>query len=306
MNEKQININKLLQYNEKESKLYMPNEIFNDLKASGIKSKHIPLAYSYYYLISWLYRYTKYQIGTIIDHKLIKQLLGYSPTYPEIDYIIKRNGELDKIGYTTTEKDIPLSWTFEDDFLDFYMLSDLDEDMQRIIKQQLSRKYTIKFPNKAFHRSRESEEDKYLDGTFYDISNTHLVEFEVFTFCMNKKEIGVTGFYLWSYLKIKNQLYSGGYDVSLDDLSCETGIARSTMCEYLNRLKEYKMIKCVHNQEYFCFGLDSDEKKANTYITNEWEYFSDSKMKIERMKFVSTKEHEQIVENREGLVELFG
>src|SRR5690606_30549103 len=113
---------------------------------------------------------------------------------------------LDNIGYTITDKDFPLGWTYEDKFLEFNMLSDLDEDSQRLIKQQYSRKFTVKYPVKAFYRSNVSEEDNYLDGTFFEVENTHLVPFNVFLFCMSKKDIGCTGFYLWSFIKMKNQL----------------------------------------------------------------------------------------------------
>lgn len=299
-------LNDKLQYNDKESKIFMPNEIFKDLQASGIKNKHIPLAYSYYYLICWLYRYAKYGAMNDIDNKKIKEILGYSPTYPEIDYIIKKNGTLDQIGYTITVKDFPLLWTYEDDFLDFDLLSDMDEDTQRVVKQQYSRKYSVKFPPKAFHRTKESEDDSYLDGTFYEVDNTHLIPFEVFAFCMSKKELECMGFYLWSYLKMQNQMFNGGYDISLDDLAVDTKIPRSTMCVYLNALREYGMINCYHNQEYFSFGLSDDEKKANTYVTTEWNEFIDDRKSVSKLRFVSVKEHEEIKENKDGLVELFG
>ncbi|MBD8006271.1 hypothetical protein [Bacillus norwichensis] len=49
-----------LQFNEKESDVFIHNEIFEDLKKSDIRKVHIPFTYSYYYLINWLYRNTKY------------------------------------------------------------------------------------------------------------------------------------------------------------------------------------------------------------------------------------------------------
>lgn len=297
-------LNKLI-YNNKESKLFMPNEIFDDIQASGIKNKHIPLAYSYYYLVSWLYRYAKYGVINGLDNKVIKQILGYSPTYPEIDYIIKKNGLLDTLRYTSTTKDFPILWAYEDKILSFDLLSDFEEDVQKVIKQQHSRKYTVKYPVKAFYRSKESEEDHYEDGTFFEVDNTHLVPFEVFMFCMSKKELGCTGFYLWSYLQMQNQKFAGGYDVSLDDLASEVKIARSTMCEYLGSLREYEMIKCQHNQDYFCLALSNEEKKANTYVTCDWNSFSEQKRKVSRMKVISVKEYEKIKENREELSELF-
>lgn len=283
-------INEILQYNEKESKLFIHNEIFNDLKHNLNRSNHIPFAYSYYYLICWLYRYAKYGQLTI-DNKSIKKILGYSPTYPEIDYIIKKNGVLDVIGYTITAKDYPISWTFDNNCLDFFMLRDCDEETQKLVKGTKSRKYTVKFPPKAFHRTQESEEGNHLDGTFYDVSNTHLIPFEVFMFCMSKKDIGCTGFYLWSYLKMQNQLFEGGYDISLDDLSNEVSIPRSTMCKYLNTLRAYSMINCYHNQQFFCIALKEEDRKSNTYMTNDYELFSDKPIDFKRIKVVKVNEY---------------
>ncbi|MGG4039284.1 hypothetical protein [Heyndrickxia ginsengihumi] len=181
-------IKESLQFNKKETNIFMPNEIFNDLQNNIKKSVHIPFAYSYYYLITWLYRYAKY--GSIsIDNKNIKEILGYNKDYKPIDYIIKKNGILDLMEYTITTKDHPISWEVNDNYLNFSMLSDFDEETIKTIKKIKSRKYMIKFPYKSFFRTKESEEDNYEDGTFYDVSNTHLIPFEVFMFCMSKKEI---------------------------------------------------------------------------------------------------------------------
>lgn len=284
-------IEKYLQYNEKESNLFIHNEIFKDLQDNFKKTNHIPVAYCYYYLISWLYRYAKY--GSFnIDNKKIKEILGYHQDSKGIDYIMKKNGVLDLMGYTITTKDFPISWTFEDDFLDFDLLSQFDEDMQKIIKETLiSRKYTIKYPPKAFHRTKESEEDNYLDGTFYEVDNTHLVPFEVFMYCMSKKEIGCTGFYLWSYLKMQNQIYSSGYDVPMRQLAIEIGIPYNTMVDYLKALRQYNMVNVIHNQEYFCVLLDDSKRKANTYITNDIESFNDRPVEYEKIKVVQANEY---------------
>jgi hypothetical protein len=292
-----------LNYDSKESPLYMPNEIFDDLQKGVNKRKYIPFAYSYYYLISWLYRYTKY--GSVeIENKILKSILGYSSTYTEIDYLIKKNGILDQIGYTLTEKDYPTSWLYDGD-LEFTLLSDFNEDIQKLMKGTRSRKFAIKYPIKAFHRNGNQE---IIDGTFYEFDRTHLIPFEVFLFCMSKKEIGVTGFYLWSYLKMKNQLHKQGYDISIGDLSDETMIPRSTLCEYLGKLRGYRMIDCYYNQEFFCLALKEDDRKANTYVTNERRQFSDEMVNVEKIKFVNVEKYENMMKEKanvdlEGLFE---
>jgi hypothetical protein len=298
-----------LQYNEKERMLFIPNEIYNDLHKNVNKRHHISFAFSYYYLITWLYRYTKY--GYIrIDNKIIKWILGYNPTYPEIDYIFKKNGLLDQMEYTITVKDFPVSWSFDDEFLEFTMLSDMDEHTQKIIKENLSRKYTVKFPVKAFHRYTEDEEMKkeyvngYEDGTFYEFDNTHIVPFDVFLFCISKQEVGLTGFYLWSYLKCQNQLYNDGYDISVDDLSIETHIPRSTLCNYLSSLRSYKMIDVLHNQKFFCLAINENERKANTYVVNNYDKFVNEPIEYEKMGVVKVKEYlKTLKENKINLIE---
>ncbi|MEH7393324.1 hypothetical protein [Bacillus sp. JJ1474] len=297
-------IEKLLQYHERESKVFIPNEILEELKCHIPNSPHIAFAYSYYYLICWLYRYAKYGVINDIDNKKIKEILGYTAITKGLDYLIKKNGVLDDLGYTITTKDFPLSWTYEDDFLEFDLLSDMDEDIQRNVKQQYSRKYTIKFPPKAFHRTKESKEDSYLDGTFYEVDNTHLIPFEVFLFCMSKKELECTGFYLYSYIKRMNDYHSGGWDVSIENMALDTGIAENTLIRYLDQLRKYKMIEGIHNQEYFCLALDPSERKANTYITNDFDLFTYKPQFYEKIKVMSSHDYYKLRE--EEFENLFG
>lgn len=291
-----------LYFNSQESSLYMPNEVFDDLQRGIEKSVHIPFAYAYYYLISWLYRYAKY--GNInIDNKMIKRILGYNPTYQEINYLIKKNGILDSMEYTSTVKDYPVSWTFENNELEFMLLSDFDKEMQKYINGTRSRKYSIKFPTKGFHRQVDTND--ILDGTFYEISNTHSVPFEVFAFCMSKKEIGCTGFYIWCYLQMKNQMYENGYDVSLDGLTHETGVAKRTLIHYLGVLRGYRMVDCYYNQEYFCVALKEEDRNANTYKTNSWNVFSDVKVEYSRLRVMKKEEYERLSERKiDGMSEI--
>lgn len=278
-----IELQKRLFYDSKENVMYMPNEIFDDFQ-KYIKPVHIPFAYSYYYLISWLYRYAKYGEYPF-DNKDIKEILGYHATNKKLDYLIKTNGLLDEIGYTETVKNYPIEWKY-DDGLDFTMFSELNADDQKIIQQTRSRKYFVKFPVKGIFRTQESLQEEIVDGTFYDLSNTHEVPFEVFLFCMSNKEINVTGFYLWSYLKMKNQHYEQGYDVSVEQLCNDIGMARRTLMKYLKVLKQYNMIQSIFNQEYYSVQLSKEERKANTYEINNFDLFSHKQEKIERMMYV--------------------
>ena len=284
-------IKELLQYNEMESKVFVPNELFEDLKKSNIKRVHIPVAYSYYYIINYLYRYTKYY-ETKVDNKQIKEILGYHRDQQSIDYIIKKNGELDKIGYTQTVKDFPILWEFNEfEGLQFSMLSDMDEFTQHDIKQHFSRKYSIKYPIKAFVREYDEEGNIDEEGTFYSISNTHCIPFEVFIFCMENEKLGCTAFYLYSFISKMNDKFADGYDISIKKLASETGISKKTLERYLDRLNQYKMIETIYNQPYFCLALDPKERKSNTYIIKEFDQFTYTPRPYEKLKVIKSNEY---------------
>ncbi|MCA1025703.1 hypothetical protein LCM23_06335 [Cytobacillus kochii] len=274
-----------LNFHPMESKIFMPNELFQDLSVLKTKgSNHITFAYSFYYLISWLYRFAKYDQFHLTIREL-KEILGYNKTYGGLDYIIKKGGVLDQIGYTSHANNYPIAWEYDTE-LKFTLLNELDNETQSIIKSNKSRKYSIKLPAKGFYRNKDSD---YFDGTFYEVDRTHLIPFEAFKFSMSKKELGCTGFYLWSYLKMRTQQFENGYDSCIDDLSVETMIPRSTLLQYLVLLREYRMITCDYNQNFFSFNLLKEERKANTYRVNDFEEFSDLKLQVTTMKFIGSK-----------------
>lgn len=281
----------------------MPNEIFDDLNAAIKNTPHIAFAYSYIYLITWIYRYSKHTvINNGIGNSTIKKILGYKPETRTVNYLITKGGLLDQIGYTTTVRDIPVGVEVDEGgVLEFTLLSALDDrtasiytygySIEKTVRDNLPKNFTVKFPVKAFHRTKESEDDNYEDGTFFDVENTHNIPFEVFIFCMGKKDIECTGFYLYCYLKHRNDIYESGYDVSLQDLSDETGIAERSLDKYLGFLKSYKLIDFIHNQEFFAVGLKDEERKANTYITNDYEMFNDKPVPFQRINIISKKEY---------------
>lgn len=299
----------LLEFNEKENKLFMPNEIFNDLKLY-IKdnSSHIAFAYSYIYLTTWLYRYTKYANVTVkLDQKKLKEILGYSPTYPEINYIIKKNGVLEQMNYLKTTTDYPVTWEFKVgeysdegiEELTFEMYSQFKDEYGLDYGLNLGRNFKVKYPVKAF--TRNSATDDILDGTFYEVDNTHLVPFEVFLYCASNNKVGLTGFYIWCYLKMKCQMFESGYDVSLNNLSSEVGISNRTLIKYIDRLKRYKMIDFCYNQDYFVWGLQKEDRKSTTYITNDYELFSDEPVAYEKIKRMSHEDYVKLQNYKEEI-----
>ncbi|WP_366162641.1 hypothetical protein ABXS71_06190 [Bacillus infantis] len=288
-------IEKCLDFYEKEI-IYMPNELFSELQENITNSSQLTFAYSYLYLITYLYRYCKYFRVSGIDNNKIKEILGYSNNTRSINSIIKKDGLLDELELTSTTKDFPIDWNYDSisKTMEFQMFSDLDERKDEILiattKRALNRKYSFKYPVRAFYRFPNDEELKedynkgYEDGTFFYVENTHQVPLEVFMFCMANEKIGCTGFYLYSYLKMKNDYYDGGYDCPVGKLAEETGIPTRTLSKYLDVLKKYNMVKCVVNQEYFVLGLPDEERKANTYITEDFFLFNDKPQSYEKIK----------------------
>ncbi|MED1206143.1 hypothetical protein P4T90_24400, partial [Heyndrickxia acidicola] len=155
-----------LKFNDEETNLYMPNEIFDDLKSLNIKpTPHLAFTYTYYYFITWLYRYTKFEHTKILTRN-IKEVLGYKPDYEKIDYIIKKNGLLDNASYTETTTNYPAYWEFDEwENLKFVLLSELDAEVKSL-GECLGANYKVKIPVKHVHRSVESNEDGYEDGVF--------------------------------------------------------------------------------------------------------------------------------------------
>jgi hypothetical protein len=289
-------IQELLQFNdEHENKVFMPNEIFNDLDQTSFKCpSHQHFAYSYIYFVYWQYRYNKHMSKYgLIDSKKIKEILGFNSDTKGLDYITKKNGLLDQMEYTSTVKDIPVAWELDEhNQIQFSMMSEY-EDVLSV--WNLPRKYSIKYPVKAFYRYPKDEEmqkeynEGYEDGTYYDISNTHEIPFNVFLYCMDNDQIGITGFYIYSFIKRKNDYYKGEWSISMEQMPNEIRLPRSTLLRYLDVLRKHRVVDAYHNQEYFCLALE--ERKANSYISNKFDEFTYKALTYQKMKIVTVEEY---------------
>ncbi|WP_409174835.1 hypothetical protein [Brevibacillus fortis] len=293
-------LKKILGSNDKD-KVFMPNEIFVDLKMHLKDSSHIAFAYSYYFVITYLYRNARYR--NVIDksgkeieinQSELKQILGYSKDNKTTNFIIKQNGILDQMGYTQTVSDFPtyierkilcLGKEKLSDELYIEMYSDMDLETKKYLKEN-RRNHKIKYPVKAFYRTPEDQKDSHQNGTFFFVDSTHGIPVDVFIYCMTNKEIGCVGFYLYSYLKRMNDMFEKGYDVPLERLSENTGIKPTTLDKYLDKLKAYNLISCIVRP--FVVGKPTDVKlKANTYRTHEFDQFLYTRQWYEKRKVMS-------------------
>jgi hypothetical protein len=229
-------------YNDEIKKIYMPNDIFNDLiNCNEFKSKiscvrnqenkvnryeknananHIAFAFSYLYLASYMYKYARftyyknYSEEIFIDDKIMYMILNSSPTSrgkDGISYITKKGGVLEKLGYIRKEGDYPLRVGYEIDpytkeidisSLDFVMFSDIKNELPSGDSKG-ARARKVNYPIRAFYLDEESERINYNDGYFYLVNNSTMIDINVFIYCMARRDLGTVGFYLYCFLKSK-------------------------------------------------------------------------------------------------------
>lgn len=262
---------KKIEYNELE-KIFIPNEIFKDLKENIKPTVHVAFAYCYYYLISYLYRYCKYvdNSNELLSQKDIKVLLGYSKDYKVVDYLTKKGGVLDVIGYTQTTGNYPIIWELIDKSeLVFYTSQDLKESNGASFPIN-NRNFKIKYPMKAFHRNAEGFNSRFKDGTFFTVENTHMIMPSAFMKAMENKKIGCIGFYLYGFFKQKSESYGNErYDATWPRLIKETGLSSATLNRYIKILEKADYIKVKRHTKYqtnYSGGLFANSYSVNNFL----------------------------------------
>lgn len=322
--------------NEYQREITLPNFLFdklNDLvKQKKLKSQHIGFTYSYIYLITYLCRYTKYDYFIPSTSK-IKEILGYSPTNKTLDYIIKENGLLDKDGITKTINDFPVvaMWEFNENYekvLNITFISELEDvkkfksdrfldvnnfnlDKSKLNEySKVGKKTKCKVPSFAFYQNHQDwESEKEYDGTFFkDYYDTGMdytyIDFNVFAYCMaNPDELGCNAFYLYCYLKHKNDVH-GSYNATSERLSEETSLSKITVEKYRNNMRAYNMINLIHEMDYFVIGIDKSERRASANKVNPYEWFGDEKTSYKKLGKISLKQYEKQKELKEEFKEL--
>lgn len=303
---------------EKENNLALPNELFELLlewkNKELIKSKHIPFVYSYLYLQTYMYRYSKYS-EYVPDNGEIKVLLGLKSNNITVDYIIKKGGILDSQGLTYSINDYPILTKWSDGILNFdrpkfltvkeesdYFSKVFNDDENAIKeaigyssyeiawrnKNKINNNQYCKIPTFAFYR--DINDFKYpinyleVDGTFYESNFTTIIPFIIFEFCMKNEELGCTAFYLYSYLKHKSEIHNGGYDANHIRLSNELGISKNTIIKYRNNLRKHKMLELQHNMKSLNPNIEYTERKVSTNLVLPFENFTKEELEYNKFK----------------------
>lgn len=253
-------------YRQDNYTIYTPNEIFEELKRSNIKPVHIPFAYSYYFLISYLYKMCAYDEITP-SQKELKEWLGFSSNNKTIDYIVKKGGVLDQLLHTQTTTDYPIA-CHKDDYgdIEFDTVQNEDDYMKNLYRSRHSARYIIKYPIKCFSRC-PVDDLNCLDGTFYQIYDTHRTELSTIKFMLSKNELAVTAFYIYQFLLYKCDKVEE-YDGTIEQISNEIGLCKATISKYVNLLNLYNCINIrVEINGYM---------KRNFYTVNNYTQFNDN------------------------------
>lgn len=332
---KEQELKELIDFKNKpyERNVAIPNSLFDDLKQlvqqKKLKKQHIGFTYSYIYLITYLARYSKYD-RFIPSVKMIKEILGYSPINKAIDYIIKENGLLDSVGITKTINDFPVVTTWENDYNNYNKameitfaseLQDINEfkneryldvniyklgNIDRSSLSKPNKNTKCKLPVFAFHNN--PNETDILDGLFFNADGEipfTLLDFNVFAFCMSKpEELGCNAFYIYSFLKHKNDIFKDGYDRTAKDLSIDLLLSHTTIEKYRDNMRSYQMMILIHNMEHFVLGINELERRASTNKINPYEWFSDEKVEYKKLKRINLKQYEELKEQKAELQEV--
>ncbi|MGG0667712.1 GIY-YIG nuclease family protein [Lederbergia citrisecunda] len=242
-----FNIFEVLEINGMESNIFIPNSIFEDLIFNIKNGSHIAYAYGYLYLSYYLYRNCKYfNVKTILNTNVLKELLGYKEKNRTANYITKRGGLLDKMGYTESTKDYPI-FLEETDGKELSFITHKDVEGSVV-------------PQKSFFLKRPVKMAEFTD---IEESQSHSIDFEVFNFCMERKELGTVAFYLYSWIK-HNEDINEICEVFLKNISEHTGMAQTTVGYYIREMEKYNMVDYQKNE---------NRLKESVFHTNDHEEF---------------------------------
>ncbi|WP_440971068.1 hypothetical protein ACSS6N_12030 [Peribacillus frigoritolerans] len=259
------------------------------------KAPHVGVAYTYIYFITWLYRYAKYSTMDLQDTDIsgIKEMLGYASTNKELNYIIRRNGVLDRLGITKTLtfKEAPVQWylnEYHKDIVEWNYFEDMNDSLKGIGENINIKRRQIKEP--LFATSERVVYERVYNGTFFDKEHTHQMPFEVFVECMTNPELGCTAFYIYGYLASRCGLNGGQIQVSIETIGNKTGIRNTTRDKALDALKKFRLIGCI--AENFVFERGEHQTDSNTYwVYTDANWFTSSAIDYTKRRVIHISQH---------------
>lgn len=219
---------------------------FKKLRDSGCfeSNKHVTFAFSYYCLISYLWKYAKYGKQEFNAND-IKSILGISKTNRKYDYIFKKGGVLDDKRLTETTRDFPISVTF-DNYKNIIIntLSMLeDEAIAKDFLKNYNNRYTCKKPLHQIKR-------KTKDGLLYSNNDAMKVTILEFTRFLLDKEFGMDVFYLYLFIKLKFKVIKKDeMNILMSELEEQLGFERKKIREMMGKLKDIGILDIRTEQE---------------------------------------------------------
>jgi hypothetical protein len=236
---------KYFAYSKDDDKVYLPNEIFNDFQSSLFKTNmHRAFGYSFYYLCSYIYRNVKFKKVHLAKNLYSQNLLAIlGANQSKLNYITKRLGVLDEIGYTLSINDYPMDFIQDiNGLVDFEMASECNEELRKYLKYPPS--FVCKYPKLGFYRQ---DGDTEYTGTFFYFENTHTIEFPVFAKCMCESKDSYELFYLYGFLKAYEG-YINSKDVYIEYVRVSLGFSNVKIKRLLSHLVKIGLLQLNHNR----------------------------------------------------------
>lgn len=235
-------------------------DVLNKLMAEGQlkNNRHKTFAFSYYWLVSYLWKYSKY--GSIkIDTQDIKTILGIA-NEKRMDYIIKKNGLMDSVGLTETTRNFPICTSFDDyGVINVSTLSDFDEEDAKYFLSLFNSRYTCKKPLLQYERNGKA-------GMMFSRDDVFSISILEFTRCVLCPEIGFDGFYIYAYLKFREKMLGGSaVKICYTKLESEIGYKHRKIRTLIQNLVSANMIQIVHQEKKE--GEDYRLARINSYKT---------------------------------------
>lgn len=237
-------------YSHSEDIIQMPNEIFYKLQSADFNSgKHMLFAFIYYYNITWIYRYCKINDLLITGDSYansLKNMSGVSSMTKTFDYIIKRNGVLDKIGITKTVEfsHVPVLYHHEKSKNIVEFSYNGDYELKTCTKNNIN----IKEPLLHTH-NRVIRNTEYL-GAFHDYDFTFSIKMSDYIYMKDvlKLSFDVIGFYY--YLISIAYYHHGRIDLSRESMARHLNLSEKTITKYKTILKNHGLINEFEHDSY--------------------------------------------------------
>lgn len=295
-------LNNRIGYTDKQKTIAFSNLNFKVLvklvNNKKLKPTHVAFAFSYLYLQTYLFRYTKYDRYVPKVNEL-KNILTYDKTTKTLNYIIKDGGLLDAANLTKTIYDFPVVHTITDSKeLEFDLISEFNDGSNRYgtkwrLENKVGYNASCKYPVLAFH----SDLDKYkqlgvqysdLGGSFFGYGNFTLIDWDMFAYCMSNDEIGVTGFYLHSFIKWHEGL-NGNCQMGIDSLADQTGLSESIVSRALKILRQHNLVHCI-SADFVIRASESKHRikqESNTYFANSYDDITSDKKELTKPNYIT-------------------